>query len=87
MHLLLNAYDIRNLDKFFLSELDEARNEQKNASSRDVNYFFNQHLIEENAYFIRFPQSRGPLVQACRKQLIILIITTFQTGCGTVVPS
>jgi hypothetical protein len=49
-HLLLNAYDIRQLDKFFHSELDEARSNQKSASARDVNYFFNQHLIEENAY-------------------------------------
>jgi len=49
-HLLLNAYDIRQLDKFFHTELDEARYEQKSALSRDVNYFFNQHLIEENAY-------------------------------------
>jgi len=49
-HLLLNAYDIRNLDKFFHSELDAARADQKSALSRDVNFFFNQHLIEENAY-------------------------------------
>ncbi len=49
-HLLLNAYDARSLDKFFLSKLDEARLQQKNSSSKDVNFFFNQHLVEENAY-------------------------------------
>ena|SRR6185437_1982026 len=49
-HLLLNAYDGRGLDKFFLGELDESRIEQKNNQLRDVNYFFNQHLVEENAY-------------------------------------
>jgi len=49
-HLLLNAYDSRSLDKFFLSKLDEARLEQKNSLAKDVNYFFNQHLVEENAY-------------------------------------
>jgi len=49
-HLLLNAYNDRSLDKFFHSELDESRTQQKNNPLRDVNYFFNQHLVEENAY-------------------------------------
>jgi len=49
-HLLLNAYDSRNLDKYFIGTLDDASKDQKDQPYRDVNYFFNQHLIEANAY-------------------------------------
>jgi len=49
-HLLLNSYDERGLDKYFLSTLDELRGEQIGQPYRDVNFYFNQHLIEANAY-------------------------------------
>ena len=49
-HLLLNSYDNRNLDKYFVSAIEDAREIQQENPYRDVNYFFNQHLIEENAY-------------------------------------
>jgi hypothetical protein len=49
-HLLLDTFDNRNLDKYFISTLEEARGQQKVQPYRDVNYFFNQHLIEANAY-------------------------------------
>jgi hypothetical protein len=49
-HLLLNSFDNRNLDKYFLSILEESRDQQKSQPYRDVNYFFNQHLVEANAY-------------------------------------
>jgi hypothetical protein len=49
-HLLLNAYDNRSLEKYFQTSLEEADKQQKEQPYRDVNYFFNQHLIEANAY-------------------------------------
>jgi hypothetical protein len=49
-HLLLNALDHRTLDKYFHTTIDESRDQHKRQPYRDVNYFFNLHLIEENAY-------------------------------------
>jgi len=49
-HLLLDTFDARGLDKYFLSTLDEAKLQQNAQPYRDVNYYFNQHLVEANAY-------------------------------------
>jgi hypothetical protein len=65
-HLLLDSYDGRNLDKYFLSALEETATEQKKQPYRDVNYFFNQHLIEANAYehsLSRKPRTIGSSLQ------------------------
>lgn len=49
-YLLLNAYNDRNLGKYFQSGLDETRELQKKQPHRDKNYYFNQHLLEESSY-------------------------------------
>ncbi len=49
-HLLLNAYDSRNLEKYFSSTIDEAKQLQKKSPYRDVNFYFNQHLLEDDFY-------------------------------------
>lgn len=48
--LLLNLYDQRKLDKYFQATLDVAKDLLKKQPYRDVNYYFNQHLLEENGY-------------------------------------
>ena len=49
-HLLLNAYDVRKLDKYFQQLMDSAMGQQKKEPFRDVGWYFNQHLLEENSY-------------------------------------
>ena len=49
-HLLLNAYDERKLDKYFQQLMETAMVQQKKEPYRDVNWFFHQHLLEENSY-------------------------------------
>lgn len=49
-NLLLKALQSRDQEKHFMSTLEEAYQIQKKRPFRDVNYYFNQHLIEESSY-------------------------------------
>jgi hypothetical protein len=49
-HLLLNAFDDRKLDKYFRQAMDEAMEQQEKEPYRNVNWYFNRHLLEENSY-------------------------------------
>lgn len=57
-HLLLSAYDNRNLEKYFSSTLDEVNNLQKKSPYRDVNFYFNQHLLEDDSYLHSLAQAQ-----------------------------
>ncbi|MDQ3072700.1 MAG: hypothetical protein M3Q97_05500 [Bacteroidota bacterium] len=67
-HLMLSALSIRHLDKYFSGTYDLARSELEKGSERDVEYYFDKYLIEENAYLhslSRESQDLGtPLQQA-----------------------
>ncbi|MDZ4840358.1 MAG: hypothetical protein SGJ04_10155 [Bacteroidota bacterium] len=49
-HLLLQTYDNRGLDKHFKQSLEEAKQFQVKNNKRNVEYFFNQHLIGSDSY-------------------------------------
>lgn len=49
-HLLLQAYEQRNLHKQFQTELRKAVNSQLEQPYRDVEFYFHQHLIESDTY-------------------------------------
>ena len=53
-HLLLSAYDQRGLDKYFQATLEETQSIQKKQPYRDVNYYFNEHLIGYDTYVHAF---------------------------------
>jgi hypothetical protein len=49
--LLLKALNSRHQEKHFISTLEETSRHHQQQSFRDVNYYFNRHLLEENHYF------------------------------------
>jgi hypothetical protein len=57
-HLLLNTFDQRGLDKYFQALMDESKFAQEKHPYRDVNYFFNQHLLEDDRYLHALSQEQ-----------------------------
>jgi hypothetical protein len=49
-NLLLKALNSRHQEKHFGTTLEETNSQYKKQSFRDVNYYFNRHLLEENHY-------------------------------------
>jgi hypothetical protein len=57
-HLLLNTFDRRGLDKYFQAQIEEAKRVQAEHPYRDVNYFFYQHLLEDDGYLHALSQEQ-----------------------------
>jgi len=49
-HKLLMSYDKRDLPKYFTQTYNEIQEYQRKSNFRDVDYYFYQHLVEEDAY-------------------------------------
>jgi hypothetical protein len=66
-HLMLKSYDSRKLDKYFHTTLEESKSYQHSYPYRDVNYYFNQHLIEEDEYIHALSLSPRSITNSLQK--------------------
>lgn len=49
-HFLLKSYSERNIEKYFLQELEESMESQKKNTYRNMDFYYHQYVLEEDAY-------------------------------------